>query len=138
MRSREASRYYLTDGRLEKGSRFFCRVENDRLPPSLSLSLLLLSLCIRTRIYLVIVSFTAAGRPLGLFSPLRILHRELDRQRDIIKARMTPLLALLFIEIYAHVIAAVPYVHALVDSPTTCVSEYVRVSPLNLLVDLIP
>lgn len=93
----------------------------------------------RTRIYLVIVSFTAAGRPLGLFFPLRILHRELGRQRDIIKARMTPLLALLFIEIYAHVVAAVLYVHALVGSPTTrvseCVHACVRVSPLNLLVD---
>jgi len=130
MRSREASRYYLTDGRLEKGSldSFATSTSSGErsslLSPSFFLSLSLsLSLCIRTRIYLVIVSFTAAGRPLGLFSPLRILHRELGRQHDIIKARMTLLLALLFIEIYAHVVAAVLYVHALIDSPTTCVSE---------------
>lgn len=71
-------------------------------------------------IYLVIVSFTAAGRPLGLFSPLRILHGELGRQRDIIKARMTPLLALLFIEIYTRARHAVA-VCTLVDSPTMCV-----------------
>lgn len=54
---------------------------------------------------------------LGLFFPFRILHGELGRQRDIIKARMTPLLALLFIEIYARVVTAAPYVHALVALP---------------------
>lgn len=125
----------LFDGRLEKGSldSFATATSSGELssplPPSLSLRLFpSFFLCVYTNTYLsgncIVYSSWQASRP---FFPVTYPAQGIGPPAWYYKGSHDPIVSITFHrDIYAYVVAAVPYVHALVDSPTTYVSECVR------------